>query len=295
MGKNRWSRRSGAVGARVAWVAPILVALYAAVCLPAASAASPARRRPAIICPVLVGHARRPLCCGPPVAQPGQPSCCLIAQPGQPSCCRLYAAVRPAVRPICCPAVGTCAARVTIEARPDPSRAGRSVTVEGTVPGGDRVQVELWQRPVDRRAFTRVASATTSAAGGFIFTRPGAAVTRNTYWYVSCAGRRSATIEQLVRSAVMLRAARFRLRRGATLSLVGSVRPTRPGARIWLAERVGSGRWRVFARPLLLKGGRFAVSVRPRRAGRWRFRALVPSDAVNLEGDSKVLTVTVVR
>jgi hypothetical protein len=246
-----------------------------------AQAQAVARAHPSVICPVRAARASVRPCCEPPIAQPKQPPCC-------PS----NAAARPAVQPICCTAVCP-AVSITISSLPDPARAGQPVTVKGVVRGGDRVRVALWQRRAGQRSFSRVAITTTSPSGAFAFTRPGGSVMRNTYWYASADAMRSATIEQFVRAIVTLRASRLRMARGAILHLSGTVRPPQRDVRAQILARVGRGLWRVVARPLLRPGGRFACSLRPRRAGRWNLRALVPSDPANLQGQSATLTVIV--
>jgi hypothetical protein len=209
-----------------------------------------------IVCPLESSRILTTTCCGPPVVTAGT------------------AAV------VCCAAAAqiACPVGITVASTPNPSTAGKRVTIAGRWSGGTATAV-LWQRLPSSKSFQRAAQTTTGSSGQFQFVRNG--VKTNREWYVTVGTDRSATLGQRVRAVVTIAA----LGRKAH----GHVTPNHRGERILFEQHTTAG-WRVIARPRLNRNSDYSVRLPGR--GEVDFRAVFPGDARNIRSISSRFFVT---
>jgi hypothetical protein len=226
---------------------------------------------PAIICPLEPAQTITTPCCGPPVlatpaARPAVFPCCVC-------CVTPVAKASPALF-ICLP--------LTISASPDPSTAGRNVTVSGHWSAGTAgVTVALWQKLPGSKTFTQVDTTTTGPSGNYQFVRTG--INTNRQWYVTAMSTRSFTIDEGVHAVVTLRASGF--------ARYGVVTPNHAGERVLFEQHTSSG-WRVIASPRLSATSKYSVMPLALAAGGSAFRTVLPGDKRNVRSMSAVLSLS---
>ncbi len=208
-----------------------------------------ARSQPQIVCPLVAS------CCpGPPIAG------------------------APQTVPCCSPTGTLCGSAISIVAAPDPSTAGRAVTVSGLIPGaGAGTPVTLWQKLASESSFHSVATASTTSSGRYGFALGKGAVQTNREWYVSTSSERSVTVHQRVAAQVTL-----------TRTLHVHVTPNHGGERISLEQRLGS-RWTVIARARLSGSSSAVITAAVSANHPVKLRAVLPGDRRNLASYSQVI------
>jgi hypothetical protein len=249
----------------------LLLACFAAAVAGAgvALAAAGPSAAPAVICP-LEPNSTVTTCCGPPVvtASSTVPCCRYAARAAAIPCCGPLTVARASA--IACPVL-----ELTISSSPDPSTAGRLVTISGRWAGATSgATVVLWQKLPGSKVFKDVAHATSSSSGQYQFARSG--VETNREWYVTVSGVRSLTIEQRVRAVVTLAS--------SATGFSGRVTPDHGGERV-LFESEAANSWIVIARPRLTRASSYSWG--PVRRG--VFRTVVPRDRRNIRSVSPVV------
>jgi hypothetical protein len=236
-----------------------------------------------VICP-LAAHALGPInCCGPPIVRAGAVvppiNCC------GPPIVRAGAVVPPID---CCPTnAALCPQTLTIDSKPNPSRADRQVVIHGQLLGATTVgvTVELWQQLPGEHQFQQVDTTTTDASGAYTITRAAHHAQTNRQWYVSAGTIRSRTIAQHVEAVVTLTATPAKP--GSTI-FRGQVSPSHKGERILLERHTLLG-WRTFARPHVTLGSKFSHGeVLPNGSV---VKAVLPADSRNVRSASASVTV----
>jgi phospholipase C len=184
-------------------------------------------------------------------------------------------------------------ATVTIGATPNPAVAGQQVIISGRLLGAysTGVDVALWQRLPGQRRFNRVLETLTDATGRYQIVRGPGAVATNREFYVTARGRRSATIEQLVRAIVTLKSSSFNPGIATPVTLTGVVVPGHAGERT-LLQRRAARRWLTIARPILRPASGYRATV-TLPGGEQQLRAVLPGDERNISSLSPVLFITV--
>jgi len=231
----------------------------------ALAAAGPASA-PAIICPLEPAQPITTPCCGPPVlatsaARPAVIPCCVC-------CVTTVAKASPALI-ICLP--------LTISASPDPSKAGRNVTVSGHRSAGTAgVTVALWEKRPAAKGFKQIATTTTDSSGNYQFVRSG--VTTNRQWYVTAMSTHSFTIDEGVHAVVTL-----------SHTLHVAVSPSHDGEQVLLQEREGHA-WSVIAHIRLPQSTAMATSLPQGKTV--KLRAVLPADKRNVRSVSNVVSLT---
>jgi hypothetical protein len=177
-------------------------------------------------------------------------------------------------QPIACPL------RLTIASTPNPSTAGKKVTITGRWSGTTAgTTVQLWQKLPGGTTFKEVAQTSNGATGQYEFVRP--AVETSRQWYVTAGGDRSPTVVQRVRATVTL-----------TRLLHVHVSPNHAGERVLIEQRTKHG-WKVIARPRLTRSsssqGSVPVAI---GSGTVNLRAVFPGDGRNARSISPVVRVT---
>jgi hypothetical protein len=176
--------------------------------------------------------------------------------------------------------------QLTIFSSPDPSVAGRKVTVTGRVlSGGSGKRVELWQKLPGQSKFTRVAQTTTNASGDYTIVRSAGTVQMNASWYATSAGATSATLVQRVRAQVKLLSWGVA---GALAKLNGVVSPSHRGERMALQQRTAKG-WRTVGSTVIGRLSKFTLRHRFAHKGKVVLRALFGGDTRNTQSASKSL------
>jgi hypothetical protein len=242
--------------------------------------------RGAIACPLSAPGAVS--CCPVPVAGSTTPCCPLAEAPAVLSCCG--AAPGPAAVPFCCPPNALCAVpAITISSSPDPSSAGRPVTISGVVDGGAGVGATLWEKPAGGPGFHRVAATSTGSGGAYSFTPRD--VSTNRSWYVSSGSLRSFTIAQEVRARVTLTAPAS-ASAGTPLRLSGTVTPGHAGQSVLLLAR-RRGVLATVAHARLNRVSRYSLSHVFADRGGVTLVAELPADARNAASFSRPVTVAV--
>jgi hypothetical protein len=234
----------------------------------------------AIVCPEATDNVT---CCGPVTPNPGPPSgCCPASCCSSASCCGGGAA-EPA-----CPVV-----QLTISSSPDPSVAGRRVTISGGLAGASSgTAVDLWQELPGQSSFHRVAQTTTNSSGRYAFARGAGVVETNTSWYTTSGGATSRTLVQQVGAVVQLQSSSAHPATGKAVTLSGRVSPAHAGERILLQKRTKQG-WRTIASTALGSGSRFALRHRFAHSGTLVLRALLRADRRNTQSASSALPISV--
>jgi hypothetical protein len=231
----------------------------------ALAAAGPASA-PAIICPLEPAQTITTPCCGPPIlaggaARPAVIPCCV--------CCLTPTAKASPALIICLP--------LTISASPDPSTAGRTVTVSGHWSAGTAgVTVVLWQKLPGSKTFTQVGTATTDSLGNYRFVRTG--VNTNRQWYVTAMSTHSFTVDEGVHAVVTL-----------SRSLHVAVSPNHDGEHVLLQERNGHA-WSVIAHIRLPQSTLVFISLPQGKT--IKLRAVLPADKRNVRSVSNVVSLT---
>lgn len=247
---------------------------------PAGAAGNTTHSGPSIVCPLLGGQT---ICCGPVVgAQPDVLPCCPVPTPTG-TCCV------PVSGPGCC-STAPCPAALSIAASPNPADEGHQATISGALTGGTLAAqtVVLYERLAGQAAFSNVAQTQTATSGSYQFAR---AVQVNAEWYALSGSVKSATIDESVLAAVVLRPSSVRPGVGAKDKLSGTVAPSHAGQRVSL-QRLRSGHWVTVARPKLDAQSHFAVKEKMRRRGVERFRVVLGADALNARSVSRVVVIT---
>jgi hypothetical protein len=260
----------------------VTIALILAGVAASSSVARPEGARPAILCPL-----SGPTCCGPPHAGPASAHSSAVAEPAvccagaQPICCEQCCT---GAQPACC--TGTCAPELTIAASPNPSRAGRPVSISGRATGiAAGTKVVLWQRLPGQRTYHSIKQTTSSSSGGYAFAFPAGSVDTNRDWYVTAGSATSATIAEGVHAIVKLSALSADGRSALRVRAIGRVVPAHAGERLLLQRRLGRT-WRTIARSRMGRGSRFDVAHRFATAGRVELRVVLPATAFNLRSTS---------
>ncbi len=264
-------------------------------------ATAPSSAAPAIACPV-AGQAIIP-CCGPvetprdaivpccgPVETPRDAivPCCGSVAGAQSLCCPAQAA---GIEPICCPPAAQCATPLTIAASPDPATAGQQVVISGTLlDGAAGTPVVVYQQLPGQGAFTKLATTTTDASGGYTITQ--GSVQTDSKWYVAAGDQHSTTVAESVYAVVTLSRAGSATARRRTVVLSGRVKPAHQGQRL-LLEQLRPDGWRLIARPRLDSRSGYAIVHTFANDGVMHLRAVLPADQRNLRSFSRVISLTV--
>lgn len=219
-------------------------------------------------------------CCGPPTpAHDAAAPCCTTTCCGSSTCCAA-GDVEPA-----CPAT-----RLTISTSPDPSVAGQSVTISGRLTGGaSGTSVSLWQKLAGQSSFRNVAQTTTNASGDYTFARGAGTVQKDTSWYTTASGARSAT--QLQRVSAQVKLVTWTVA-GGLVKLHGHVAPSHRGEAIALQRHTAKG-WRTIARTVIGRLSRFTLLHRFAHKGNVQLRALFGGDSSNTRSASAPLRLLV--
>jgi phospholipase C len=171
---------------------------------------------------------------------------------------------------------------LTIQATPNPSVAGRAVTVRGQVFGTPSafVPVELWAKIAGGRRFRLTRSTRTDSAGNYSFKIPAGRVDVSRQWYARAGGSRSPIVTETVDALVDLTSAVSRPVPGQPIELTGSVFPWQAGEQVQLQRAQAGGGWITIARATLNGSSKFRF-IRHFRHGRVTLRALVPASKRN--------------
>jgi hypothetical protein len=233
-------------------------------------------------------------CCPIPVNQvrggaDAQPVCCQAS-----GCCANGSCCTTTCCATTCCAGGTCASSLTIASTPNPSTAGTKVVISGSTIGSPSAgaTVALWQELPGQAGFHQTAQTSLNSSGAYTFTLGRGKVKSDRRWYVTAAGLRSPTIDQLVRAVVTLASSPGTATLGATVDLRGRVTPSHSGETVLIEQRA-AGRWMVLARPRLGRGSGYSVSHRFAHAGAAQLRAVLRADSRNETSYSRVVTVLV--
>ncbi len=245
----------------------------------------------AIACPQGSADTTDTTCCGPPTpAEPATaavPKCCPGGCCDTSTTCCTTACCGSGAEPACV------SPSLTIATSPDPSVAGRRVTVSGRLTGGSAgATVELWQELPGQSSFQRVASTSTNAAGDYSFVRAAGVVQMNTSWYASATGALSQTIVEHVDAVIRLAASSAHPAAGKAVTFSGHVSPAHGGERIVLQERTSRG-WRTIGSALLGSRSRFSLRHRFAHRGALVLRALLAADPRNVQSASAPVRISV--
>jgi len=167
------------------------------------------------------------------------------------------------------------------------------VTISGKLPSGSTTPttVYLWQELAGQSSFTRIAQATTDAAGDYTFVRGAGVVQTNASWYTtSAAGDSSPSLGQRVGAKVRLVKA---VVDGTLVRLTGGVSPSQRGQRISLQRYTTGKHWDTVASAAIGARSRFTLRHRFARRGTVVLRAVFGGDARNAGAASAPLRVLV--
>jgi hypothetical protein len=173
---------------------------------------------------------------------------------------------------------------------------GKSVVISGHLTSSPNAgqQITLQQNPFPFTGFSRVANATTDAAGNYAFTVKPTVITR--YRTVGKGKNAPTSPEQLVnvRLRVGLRVGDTTPARGKRVRFSGTVLPAKNGRAVAIQRRTSSG-WKTVATTTLVDAGngasKYSRRVKIRRSG--RYRAKVPGDASIKSGKSRRIRIRV--
>ncbi len=187
---------------------------------------------------------------------------------------------------------------LTISATPDPILAGQGVFIYGQLNTADNAgqKIKLYHRVSPQTRFSLVQTATTNSVGFYDFTRAEGVVTSNRSWFVTGpSGTHSRTIAEGVAALVSLSSSRMNAVTGQRVVFTGNVSPSHPYERVKLQEQNGlfGNVWTTLASTYTDASSNFDLSHSWALPGDYTLRAVFPSDARNLEGDSDSITVTV--
>ena len=132
----------------------------------------------------------------------------------------------------------------------------------------------------------------TAGAGGEV-SLPVAPLHTTTYRF-ELASDPSVSVEHtvVVRQRVTLAATSATVRRGTPIRLSGGVLPAHPGLALRVQMLTGRG-WVTVATPKLSTRSLFSSTLLPRVRGRYLFRVVAPSTALNASGTSRTVSVRV--
>jgi hypothetical protein len=105
-------------------------------------------------------------------------------------------------------------------------------------------------------------------------------------------GAVSAAAPTVLAPAVTLRAAAVRVAKGAKAVVAATVRPVRPGERVWLQKHTAAG-WVSVSSTSQTRTGAVAVRVGTQARGTSQFRFVVPASATHGSAASATITVVV--
>lgn len=189
-------------------------------------------------------------------------------------------------------------AGLTISATPNPILAGQGVLIYGQLNTADNSgqEIKLFHRISPETSFSLVQTTTTNSYGFYHFTRAEGVVMSNRSWFVRGPdGTHSRTITEGVAADVSLTASTTSAVTGQRIVFTGSVSPSHRYQLLKLQEQngVSGDGWTTIASTYTDARSDFALSHGFRLAGDYTLRAVFPSDARNLEGDSDSITVSV--
>jgi serine protease len=152
--------------------------------------------------------------------------------------------------------------------------------------------VALWRERAGQSSFQQLAQTTTNGSGAYTFTLKPGTVLADQAFYVTSGSLQSSTLDQHVRALVGLVTSHRTMAAGQRVVLRGHVTPSHAGESV-LIEQFHGGAWHVIALARLSKRSSYTFSHRFRQAGRARLRAVLQSDARNVQSISPALTITV--
>jgi len=187
---------------------------------------------------------------------------------------------------------------LTISATPNPILAGQGVLIYGQLNTTDNAgqAIKLYHRVSPQTSFSLVQTTTTNSFGFYDFTRAEGVVTSNRSWFVTGPdGTHSRTITEGVAALVSLSSSRGTAVTGQTIVFTGNVSPAHPYEPVKLEEQNGlfGNVWTTLATTYTDARSNFGLSHSWALPGDYTLRAVFPSDARNLEGDSDSITVAV--
>jgi hypothetical protein len=177
---------------------------------------------------------------------------------------------------------------LTLAAKPNPVRYGRTVTFSGklTGPNNSGRTVNLFADPFPFDNFTSAASAVTNATGDYSLTQK---PTLNTRYEARESNERSSIVTVLVRPAVSLRLSDYTPARGQRVRFSGRVCPQHDGSSLSIQRRYRTG-YRTIRRTTLkdIAGSNCSSYRRTFRVYRdGRFRAVIGSHSDHATGLSR--------
>ncbi|GIF11757.1 M4 family metallopeptidase [Actinoplanes teichomyceticus] len=175
---------------------------------------------------------------------------------------------------------------------------GQPVALSGRVVGGRApatgFAVTLERRAAGTGAWTRVATLRTDSLGSWRTTVRPTATSAYRVRLADAMGLWPATSAApwaTVRYAVSAKASSAKPKAGKKITISGSVRPARAGAKVTLQRAVG-GRWVTLNNTTTSAGGGYSVK-RAFSRGTWKLRVVVAGGTANATGTSSTLTVKV--
>jgi hypothetical protein len=187
---------------------------------------------------------------------------------------------------------------LTISATPNPILAGQGVLIYGQLNTADNAgqKIKLFHRISPKTSFSLVQTTTTNSFGFYDFTRAEGVVTSNRSWFATGPdGTHSRTITEGVAALVSLSASNTNAVTGQRIVFTGNVSPSHPYQLVKLEEQNGlfGNVLTTIASTYTDASSNFDLSHRWALPGDYTLRAVFPSDARNLEGDSDSITVAV--
>lgn len=153
---------------------------------------------------------------------------------------------------------------LTIRATPNPVLFGRSVTIAGTLRGGDDAgkTIELQHDPWPfGTTYSALTTTTTNTRGDYTLTaRPDRNTNYRTVAKVSPEAR-SDNLQVGVKMRITRRVSDRTPRRGQVVRFTGKVKPAHDGRRVLIQRRRSTGTWRTIARPRLKPPTAYAIGV----------------------------------
>jgi hypothetical protein len=157
--------------------------------------------------------------------------------------------------------------------------------------------VTLWAQTAGHHQFSAIGDATTHNDGSYTFTPP--APTANTVYQVrtTVGGvRHTAPLLVGVSDAVTLLpspSTTTAATAGRTVTFTGTVRPDKPGQKVYLQSTARDGAWHNVASSSIQPGGNFTFSWTFGKAGTYQFRGWVGDGQGNIGGASAPVTIQV--
>ena len=178
---------------------------------------------------------------------------------------------------------------LTIATSADPIDVGQSATLTGKVAGaGAGTPVTLLARPYNG-SFTPVATTVTDAAGGYSFTET---PQHNTVYRVQSLGKSSAQLFEAVRDVLTIQASPTTLQTGQTLTVSGTVTPSKSGHPIELQLLGNDGSYHTIQFGTV-NGATYQFNHVVQSPGQKTYRTLIDGGPINAGGHSPSVTVTV--